>query len=62
VHGLHRLPVRVDNPWFTRGADVVTFALEELLGTKLRALYQRKRGRDLFDLGRALQTHPKLEP
>ena len=26
-----------------------------LLGTKLRALYQRKKGRDLFDLGLALQ-------
>jgi predicted nucleotidyltransferase component of viral defense system len=61
VHGLHRLPVRVDNPWFTGGADVVTIALEELLGTKLRALYQRKKGRDLFDLARALQIHPKLE-
>lgn len=27
-----------------------TFHLDELLGTKLRALYQRRRGRDLFDL------------
>jgi hypothetical protein len=29
--------------------------LEELLGTKLRALYQRKKGRDLFDLGVTLE-------
>ena len=29
---------------------VRTFHLDELLGTKLRALYQRRRGRDLFDL------------
>jgi predicted nucleotidyltransferase component of viral defense system len=29
---------------------VNTFQLHELLGTKLRALYQRKKGRDLFDL------------
>lgn len=28
-----------------------TYRLEELLGTILRALYQRKKGRDLFDLG-----------
>ena len=28
--------------------------MEELLGTKLRALYQRKKGRDLFDLSEAL--------
>jgi predicted nucleotidyltransferase component of viral defense system len=30
--------------------------LEELLGTKLRALYQRIKGRDLFDLWKALST------
>ncbi|MGA1846563.1 nucleotidyl transferase AbiEii/AbiGii toxin family protein [Deferribacter abyssi] len=29
---------------------VNTFCLEKLLATKLRALYQRKKGRDLFDL------------
>lgn len=29
-------------------------ALNELLGTKLRALYQRRKGRDLFDLWFAL--------
>lgn len=28
--------------------------MNELLGTKLRALYQRKKGRDLFDLYKAL--------
>ena len=27
-----------------------TYQLDELLGTMLRALYQRKKGRDLFDL------------
>ncbi len=32
-----------------------SFELDELLGTKLRALYQRKKGRDLFDLGLALE-------
>ena len=29
---------------------IKTYTVEELLGTKLRALYQRKKGRDLFDL------------
>jgi predicted nucleotidyltransferase component of viral defense system len=33
---------------------VLTYQPEELLGTKLRALYQRKKGRDLFDLSEAL--------
>ncbi len=46
-------PVHIDNSWF-REAGVVTYQLEELLGTKLRALYQRSKGRDLFDLWYAL--------
>ncbi|MFC1496998.1 nucleotidyl transferase AbiEii/AbiGii toxin family protein, partial [Verrucomicrobiota bacterium] len=29
---------------------LTTYTLEELLGTKLRALFQRRKGRDLFDL------------
>ena len=37
----------------TGGAGL--YELDELLGTKLRALYQRKKGRDLFDLGLALK-------
>ncbi|MBI5362371.1 MAG: nucleotidyl transferase AbiEii/AbiGii toxin family protein [Planctomycetes bacterium] len=44
----------VDSPWFAGTAEVRTFRTEELLGTKLRALYQRRKGRDLFDLWRAL--------
>ncbi len=37
-----------------------TYNLEELLGTKLRALYQRRKGRDLFDLHIALSKMPEL--
>jgi predicted nucleotidyltransferase component of viral defense system len=51
---IHR-PLRVDNPWFNGRADVLTFELEEIVGTKLRALYQRRKGRDLFDLWFALE-------
>jgi len=36
--------------WFSGEAKIRTYALDELLGTKLRALYQRRKGRDLFDL------------
>ena len=53
--GVVRVPFRVDNPWFTGVADAATYALDELLCTKLRALYQRKKGRDLFDLWHALE-------
>ena len=40
----------VETAWFTGTADVPTFALEELIATKLRAMYQRSKGRDVFDL------------
>jgi len=44
----------VSNPWFSDSTDVPTFLIEEILATKLRALYQRKKGRDLYDLWLAL--------
>jgi len=43
----------VDTKWFKGSASIETFELEELLGTKLRALYQRIKGRDLYDLYKA---------
>ena len=54
VLGLHPHRFAVDNPWFAGAAELIVFKLEELLATKLRALYQRKKGRDLFDLWTAL--------
>lgn len=51
--GLVTTPFAVENDWFSGQADVITYRLDELLGTKLRALYQRKKGRDLFDLWHA---------
>lgn len=39
----------VDSPWFNGKSIVLTYSIEELLATKLRALYQRKKGRDLYD-------------
>lgn len=50
LHGLFPAPYRVENRWFSGAAAIPTFHLDELLGTKLRALYQRRKGRDLFDL------------
>ncbi len=44
----------VASRWWDSEADIPTFELEDLLGTKLRALYQRRKGRDLFDLWIAL--------
>lgn len=50
VLGLVKKPFSVENSWFTGQAELTTYQFNELLGTKLRALYQRKKGRDLFDL------------
>lgn len=43
-------PFKVENDWFIGETSIKTYNLNELLGTKLRALYQRRKGRDLFDL------------
>ena len=56
VLGLQKVPFEVCNPWFNGRCEITTYALDELVGTKLRALYQRKKGRDLFDLQVALQS------
>lgn len=55
VMGLHEVPFGVSTPWFSGRCSVTTYTLDELIGTKLRALYQRKKGRDLFDLQVALE-------
>jgi len=44
----------VNTEWFSGKCQIVTNRIEELLGTKLRALYQRRKGRDLYDLYHAL--------
>lgn len=51
----------VESPWWSGHAQVLTFEPEELIATKLRALFQRKKGRDLFDLWLAL-TVLDLDP
>jgi hypothetical protein len=69
VNTFERLPARplarhqfaVDSPWFAASAEVQTFSPEELVATKLRALYQRSKGRDLFDLWLGL-TEMDLAP
>ncbi|TLP79756.1 nucleotidyl transferase AbiEii/AbiGii toxin family protein [Maribacter sp. ACAM166] len=43
-------PFEVQSDWFKGSANIRTYNINELLGTKLRALYQRSKGRDLFDL------------
>lgn len=55
------MPYRVENPWFTGQTEIATFSNEELLATKLRALLQRNKGRDLYDLAHALEVFTELD-
>jgi len=50
------MPFQLESRWWSGEAAIPTFELEELLGTKLRALYQRSKGRDLYDLWYALTS------
>lgn len=56
-----RIPFSIDSAWCRGSVEIPTYATEELLGTKLRALYQRRKGRDVFDLGTALERLPDLD-
>ncbi len=57
VFGYEQKAFNMVSAWYTNETMITTFQLEELLGTKLRALYQRKKGRDLFDFWFALTQH-----
>jgi len=56
VDGLQWVPFAVASPWHSADELVTTFTLEELLATKMRALFQRRKGRDLYDLWLGLTT------
>lgn len=49
-----KAPTTIDHAvasrWWNGEAPIPTFVLDEMMSTKLRALYQRRKGRDLFDL------------
>jgi predicted nucleotidyltransferase component of viral defense system len=53
--GLESYPFAVDSDWYQAKAAIAAFRAEELFGTKLRALLQRRKSRDLFDLHHGLE-------
>ena len=55
------LSLEVGNPWFSGKAAIPTFSREEMMATKLRALLQRDKGRDLYDLAHALEVFEGLD-
>ncbi len=60
--GPHEIGHAVDNPWFSGEVAIPTFTPEEMLATKLRALLQRDKGRDLFDLSHAMSVFSGVNP
>ncbi len=54
VLGYKSIGYKMENTWANGSCNLTSFDVEEMLGTKLRALYQRKKGRDLFDLYHSL--------
>ena len=59
--GFEFLRHSVESPYYKDVARVRTFQPEELTATKIRALYQRSKGRDLYDIWLAL-TELHLSP
>lgn len=55
LFGIRQYPFAVDSDWYRGKAEIASFEAEELFGTKLRALLQRRKNRDLFDLGEGLK-------
>lgn len=50
IYGFTARNHTVNSPWFSGSSEISTYCLDELMATKLRALFQRSKGRDLFDL------------
>lgn len=54
-------PFVVESDWYRGRVEIASFEPEELFGTKLRALLQRRKNRDLFDLHHGL-NELQLDP
>ena len=54
LFGIKAYQFAVDSDWYQSKTEIASFEPEELFGTKLRALLQRRKNRDLFDLHHGL--------
>lgn len=61
LEGFQKRPFHLKSLWHSGDAVVTTYTIDELLATKLRALYQRRKGRDLFDLWKSQELKPKWD-
>lgn len=56
ILGFKNHPYSLQSPWYSGNTEICTYAIEEIMATKLRALYQRRKGRDLFDNWMAIKN------
>lgn len=56
--GYQNKAFHLESQWRSGKTLITTFLLEEILATKLRALYQRRKGRDLYDLWMSRNLRP----
>lgn len=54
MYGIQLYPFELDNPWYAAKVNVTAFEPEEIFGSKLHALLQRRKNRDLFDMHEGL--------
>src|ERR1700722_2645359 len=62
VKGFIRKDFKMTSRWFQGSSRILTYHLEALMGTKLRALFHRKKGRDLFDFWFILKHNYQDQP
>lgn len=55
LFGIRSYRFAVDNDWYQGKTEIASYEPEEMFGTKLRALLQRRKNRDLFDLHHGLE-------
>jgi len=55
LYGIRQYPFEIDCRWHQAKTEISSFEPEELFVTKLRALLQRRKNRDLFDLHAGLK-------
>lgn len=60
IYGIKEVLFKMESGWYKGEVSIPTYELTELLGTKMRAMYQRSKGRDLFDMWYAI-TQKNIE-
>lgn len=58
IESLKTVSFKMQSDWWSGESNsLLTYSLDELMATKLKAMYQRKKGRDLYDLWYVLKNN-----